>query len=633
MTATVVEGRARPEASTRPTWRPAAIAAALYLLAACLRYWPVPPWSSSWLLQGGHRDPAEMTWFLAWTPYAVGHGLNPLFTSYLDAPLGVNLASNTSVPFLGLVAAPITLLFGPITTFNVLTRLALAGSALAMCLVLRRWVRSWPAAFLGGALYGFSSYELWGSTLHLNLVFLVVPPLLLAVGDELLVRQRRSPLACGLVLGVLVVIQWFIDSELAVDCALLGALGGVVLGVANRHRVLEHLRWALPGLAACTGLVAATLAYPVYFLAAGPRSLKGPVLPAWLVSGTRNDLASAFLPAVRVTASAPSSQAHLFHPPELTLTHGEGYLGPALVALLLVLGFRAWRSGVVRFAAVMAAAAFTLSLGGRLSLFGHATDIPLPGAILARLPLLQDIVPVRISALTSLFLAMILAVGLDRPFRQVLATASPGGPAARHARRPRRLPPRLAAAGGLSILVVATFVPLWVEAPPPVAAPGSGLAAARLVARHTARGATVLFLPWIGIETDQPMVWQAETGMSYRMLDGYDIVPQSSLSARFFDVPRGALRALVDTARLPPGLGHPQSSERAVVAACRAVGPVIRRYHLDAIVATSKGPDSPVNRALTRALGPPPLRLGHVTMWDRLGHGDGAGVSRADCQP
>ena len=83
---------------------------------AVLAYWPVMPFDASklpHLLGAGAGDPAQMSWFLAWTPFALGHGLNPFFTNYIDYPLGVNLASNTSVPLLGLLAAPVTLRAGP----------------------------------------------------------------------------------------------------------------------------------------------------------------------------------------------------------------------------------------------------------------------------------------------------------------------------------------------------------------------------------------------------------------------------------------------------------------------------------------------------------------------------------------
>ena len=45
-----------------------------------------------------------------------------------------------------------------------------------MCLVLRRWTNWWPAAFVGGLLYGFSAYETTGNP-HLFVVFVPLPPI------------------------------------------------------------------------------------------------------------------------------------------------------------------------------------------------------------------------------------------------------------------------------------------------------------------------------------------------------------------------------------------------------------------------------------------------------------------------
>ena len=78
-----------------------ALALGAYVVLAVVAYWPVMPLDASKLphpLGAGAGDPAQMTWFLAWAPFALGHGLNPFFTNYIDFPLGVNLASNTSVP-------------------------------------------------------------------------------------------------------------------------------------------------------------------------------------------------------------------------------------------------------------------------------------------------------------------------------------------------------------------------------------------------------------------------------------------------------------------------------------------------------------------------------------------------------
>ena len=127
-----------------------ALAVGAYVVLAVLAYWPTMPLDANNLphpLGAGAGDPAQMSWFLAWTPFALGHGLNPFFTNYIDFPRGVNLASNTSVPLLGLLAAPVTFALGPVASFNLLMRIALAGSATSMFLVSRRWVSWWPAAF------------------------------------------------------------------------------------------------------------------------------------------------------------------------------------------------------------------------------------------------------------------------------------------------------------------------------------------------------------------------------------------------------------------------------------------------------------------------------------------------------
>ena len=62
------------------------------------------------------------------------------------------------MPLLGLLGAPITFLMGPIAAFNVLVNLAFISSATACYFIVSRFVTWWPAAFVGGLVYGFSPY-------------------------------------------------------------------------------------------------------------------------------------------------------------------------------------------------------------------------------------------------------------------------------------------------------------------------------------------------------------------------------------------------------------------------------------------------------------------------------------------
>jgi hypothetical protein len=52
--------------------------------------------SSSWvnptyLSVGRAGDPELFMWLLAWVPYSITHGMNPLFTNFLIYPQGANL--------------------------------------------------------------------------------------------------------------------------------------------------------------------------------------------------------------------------------------------------------------------------------------------------------------------------------------------------------------------------------------------------------------------------------------------------------------------------------------------------------------------------------------------------------------
>ena len=126
----------------------------------------------------------------------MAHGHNPLFTNYANYPHGVNLLNNTSVPLLGVVGAPVTWIWGAIATYNFWCTVALAGSAFAAYVLVRRVVDWGPAAFVAGLLYGFSPYEI-GQSGHLNLSFVVFPPLILLCLHELVVTQRGRPRRWG----------------------------------------------------------------------------------------------------------------------------------------------------------------------------------------------------------------------------------------------------------------------------------------------------------------------------------------------------------------------------------------------------------------------------------------------------
>ena len=90
-------------------------------------------------LAGGAGDADEYTWFLAWVPYALRHGLNPLVSTLVKAPHGVNLMWNTSVLLPSLLVSPLTVVFGTAFSYNVLVTGAPVLNAAFGYAAFRRW--------------------------------------------------------------------------------------------------------------------------------------------------------------------------------------------------------------------------------------------------------------------------------------------------------------------------------------------------------------------------------------------------------------------------------------------------------------------------------------------------------------
>ena len=69
-------------------------------------------------------DPAQEVWFMAWPAWALAHLHDLFFSGAVNVPIGANLLSNTSGILVGVLLAPVTWLFGPVTATNVALTLA-----------------------------------------------------------------------------------------------------------------------------------------------------------------------------------------------------------------------------------------------------------------------------------------------------------------------------------------------------------------------------------------------------------------------------------------------------------------------------------------------------------------------------
>ena len=124
-------------------------------------------------------DPNFYIWSMRWWPYAVSHGVNPLYSSQIWAPHGCDLAWASTAPSVDLLMWPVTAVFGVLVSYNIVLLLVPVVSAWAAFLVARRLTGQFWASLLAGSVYGFCPYELvhnWqGQT---NLTVIAVFPLL-----------------------------------------------------------------------------------------------------------------------------------------------------------------------------------------------------------------------------------------------------------------------------------------------------------------------------------------------------------------------------------------------------------------------------------------------------------------------
>lgn len=358
----------------------------------------------------GCGDPALFLWFFQWPATALAHGQNPFFSTALFHPHGINLLSQTSVTGLSLPLVPVTWIWGPVASLNVASTITPALTAFTAFVVIRRWVSWTPAAFVGGLLYGFSPFVLSSLEFgHLMTAALMLLPLILAVLDEILIRQRHSSLWTGVLLAVLLFAQFFLSSELlaivavvVVVCALALVIAALVTKPALLRARFPH---AAKAMAVGLGLGLVLLAWPVWFALKGPASISGLVWPNVGVIG-------GFIPSSFVTTGYPPR-----HNVFLALGGYEGaplasagYIGWSFLAVMVAGIVAFWRDRRLWFFGFAFVVCAACSLGERHGQWE-------PAWVFTRIPVLENIIEQRFMAVGYLAAAVILAVILERVYR------------------------------------------------------------------------------------------------------------------------------------------------------------------------------------------------------------------------
>jgi hypothetical protein len=180
--------RARGRAlATGPAGRHLALLAC-YVTVGIAVTWPRATYLVNGKLQAT-RDAGVYVWDFWWMAHAVEHLANPWYTRSIVAPTGVQLGYHALMPLEGVLMMPVTVLFGPSASYNLLSILMPGLMCYAAYRVARLWLPTQTGAVFAGAFFGLSTIMAWHAWYQLNLAAGAV---FLPLALEAAVRLRRS---------------------------------------------------------------------------------------------------------------------------------------------------------------------------------------------------------------------------------------------------------------------------------------------------------------------------------------------------------------------------------------------------------------------------------------------------------
>ncbi len=461
----------------------------LFLAVTSLWFWHA--WSAPTTLWvgSGTGDSMLSIWNFEYFAYAVTHHHGLFITHTMNFPQGVNLMWQTPGYLLDLLLLPVTLTLGPVFSYNLAMTLAVASSAWSVYFAACHLLENRRFAVLAGFVFLISPYMADQSLDHLFLVCVPLSVLMFVLVYDVLFLRRFEPWQAGLSGGLLVAAQFFISEELLASTLVVVILA-LVLAVIMEPALLSRWRrvamtmlWVLP-------LPAVLCSVPLWIQLAGQGAIKGVVIPP---AGFSGDLFGLVVPGI-------TELVHIPHFSTLQLFSGSpvekaNYIGIAIIAVLACRARQLLGVAWTRYALLMLICVEILVLGTNLNVAGVSTTLPLPGAVLEHLPLLDGLLPLRMSFYADLILALLLAV--------VFA-----GLAAERVWTPR-----------LTLVTAAICIITWLPVFP---YPASSISTPQaLQGLRVARG-SVLVLPFArSIASGAAMLWQAQDKFGFRMVDGY----------------------------------------------------------------------------------------------------------------
>ncbi len=359
------------------------------------------------------HDQIQFLWTLYWWPYAISHHINPFFSTFIWHPYGTDLSlAPASVPGASFIALPVTLIFGPVASYNLLIIVGSALSAFFTFLITNYLTNSWKAGVIAGLLFGFSTYQFVQVIhLHIELTFLI--PL---IGYLFLVfwEKKIQSIAFILLVGSCLTLQYLFAMEVFVTLTLcIGISCIIVMLVYPEHfkqliqfypeHFKQLIQFAIHLLGAymiCLILLSpfiytairhgipTTSLNPAIFFSVDPLNFIIPTTATYLGGNAFAQLSSTFFGSI---------------------FENSAYLGIPALGIIIMYSVQYWHEKMTRVLFFTLLCFMILSLGPTLHIAGYST-LPLPEYYLNKLPVINQLLPERLTV--YVFFVASLFIGL-----------------------------------------------------------------------------------------------------------------------------------------------------------------------------------------------------------------------------
>jgi len=592
------EARENAVVTRRPWWRKREVLVDLavlttYLLEALFVSARVWRHLDRHILFQTATDQLRFEYFLQHAARIVTDGASPFFTQQFNAPDGANLMADTSTLGLHLPLVPVTLLFGQEVSFAVMVTFSMFGTAAVWYwLFSRHVVTSRFAAAVGGAFCGFAPGIVSQANGHPNIATQVLVPIILWRGLRL--REQGRVLRNGIILGLLIAYQAFINEEILLFTALGSGLFVLVWALHDRAEARRLAGTFFKGVGVAALTAGVLLAYPLYIQFFGLQSYHG------LWSEAENfgaDLRSFVSFPGQSLAGSWHEAARLAQNP----AEENAFFGWPLVVLSVVLATIFRQRIVVRAAVVAGGVLGLLSVGSRLRINGAMTNLPGPYAILEPLPLFDSVITTRLALFLIPVIALLIAVWIDATQTDVRGS------------REQVFRGRLVAIG----LVVAALLPI---APTPLPTkqrtPTPEFFTSGVWRQYVPEDRTVVAVPVTSFKNAmEGMQWAADQRLDFRLAGGYFLRPGQRYPDRraMFGAPPRPTSELLDTVGRTGVTPEITDTDRA-----NAVQD-LRYWQASIVVLAPRTNDDKLRRVTTELLGFEPRWVAGVWLWDVRG--------------